>query len=211
MQCEAPEFVMLDSSAIENLELFVDSQGKASGSLLASIDHCNTPFGKRLLKKWISKPLARLADIKERQDAVEDLLTTSAAAAGRARQRLTRVGDLERQIVRLLSSSLKGAHGGRDAEHVILYEDVTKKRVSALCKALEGLHSVNEAIHHFHVSSANIRSSLLKKIVAPDSQFPGMTAILNAMKASANWEEAKKTGHITPAPVMTLFPFRDTI
>jgi hypothetical protein len=40
--------------------------------LLKLMDHCSTPFGKRLFKRWLAMPLKRIHDIEERQNAVED-------------------------------------------------------------------------------------------------------------------------------------------
>lgn len=48
----------------------------------------------------------------------------------------TGVGDVERSVTRLCSGA---AGAGRDAAHVILYEDVGKRKVKALKAALDGL------------------------------------------------------------------------
>lgn len=160
-----------------------------------------TPFGKRLLKKWISKPLIKIQEIQERQDAIQDLLTTAACAAGSMRNALATVGDLERALSRLHSSSLKGAHAGRDADHVILYEDATKRKVTAFVSALTGLQSVNTAISAFGEVASSLKSSLLRDLITPGRLFPAMDAQLNDLMSAADWDEAQKTGRIVPAPV----------
>ena len=50
---------------------------------------------------------------------------------------LAGVGDLERSIARLQSAGT-----GRDADHVILYEDAAKRRVAVLVSVLRGLQSL---------------------------------------------------------------------
>lgn len=115
----------LDSSALENLELFCNSEGKSQGSLFGFLDHCVTPFGKRLLKSWISHPLSNTAEIIKRQNAVHDLRTIAVDVTGRFRKRIASIGDLERLLNRLQRS----AKEARFANHVVLYEDTTKKRV----------------------------------------------------------------------------------
>ena len=43
-------------------------------SLIELIDNTSTPFGRRLLRKWLSAPLTDINLIKARQEAVNDLL-----------------------------------------------------------------------------------------------------------------------------------------
>jgi DNA mismatch repair protein MSH6 len=45
---------------------------QTEGTLLKLMDHCSTPFGKRLFKRWLAMPLKRIHEIEERQNAVED-------------------------------------------------------------------------------------------------------------------------------------------
>lgn len=69
---DSPNLV-LDSKTIKNLEIFENTvDGKTEGTLLKLMDHCSTPFGKRLFKRWLAMPLKRIHEIEERQNAVED-------------------------------------------------------------------------------------------------------------------------------------------
>jgi hypothetical protein len=61
----------LDGAALEGLEVLENALGGTAGSLLALLDHCATPFGRRRLRRWLTRPLLRAADITRRQDAVE--------------------------------------------------------------------------------------------------------------------------------------------
>lgn len=38
------------------------------------VDHCKTPFGKRMLRRWLLSPLMNIRKINDRLDAVEDLI-----------------------------------------------------------------------------------------------------------------------------------------
>jgi DNA mismatch repair ATPase MutS len=42
-------------------------------TLLSTLDHCVTPFGRRLLREWLARPLLLKESIKQRQMAVKDL------------------------------------------------------------------------------------------------------------------------------------------
>ncbi|ONM54914.1 mismatch binding protein Mus3 [Zea mays] len=63
--------MILDTAALENLELLENTRtGGLSGTLYAQLNHCVTGFGKRLLKRWIAKPLYDRREILRRQSAV---------------------------------------------------------------------------------------------------------------------------------------------
>ena len=66
--------MVLDSQALEHLEIVESGKGDVEGSLLQYIDHCKTPFGKRQIKRWLMAPLCDTSRINMRLDAVEDLM-----------------------------------------------------------------------------------------------------------------------------------------
>ena len=55
--------------------------GKRDGSLLSVIDRTVTAMGSRLLAEWIASPLANIAEINGRLDAVEELTRDDVATA----------------------------------------------------------------------------------------------------------------------------------
>jgi DNA mismatch repair ATPase MutS len=61
----------LNGAALEGLEILENALGGTQGSLLGLLDHCCTPFGRRRLRRWLTRPLFRKRDIERRQDAVE--------------------------------------------------------------------------------------------------------------------------------------------
>lgn len=67
-----------------------------------------------------------------RQKAVQDLTGIALECAGNSSKVLSGIGDLERALARLHTSTLGGTSGGRDADHVILYEDSAKRKVRTI-------------------------------------------------------------------------------
>jgi DNA mismatch repair protein MSH6 len=192
-----PAFMSLDGPALENLEIMENSEGGVAGTLLAALDHCATPFGRRRLRGWLCRPLCRVADIEARQDAIADLMGPGEEAAGNARRALAGVADLERALARLGAAGA-GVGSLRDAPRVVLYEDVSKKRVHAFLGALKALERVRKAAAAF--SGAAITSPLLKGLVTPgEGRFPDMEAALAEMRDAADWEDAEATGRVVPA------------
>ena len=93
--CES-EHLLLDESTRRNLELTATlSEGKRRGSLLGLMDRTVTAMGGRKLKQWINYPLMDLKKIRDRQDAIEELLQAPGSRA-ELQTLLSGVYDLER-------------------------------------------------------------------------------------------------------------------
>lgn len=202
-----PSFMLLDGPALENLEILENAEGGIAGTLMAALDHCTTPFGRRRLRQWLCRPLCRAEDIVRRQDAVADLMGPVEEASGRARKILAGVSDLERALARLGASGA-GVGSLRDAPRVILYENVSKKRVQAFVNTLRALERVQEAISVFSSSSVpqeDIKSTLLKDLVTPvhdGGSFPDLASALSEMQSAADWDEAESSGRVVPVAGM---------
>jgi len=71
-------FMVLDDSTRRNLELTATLQdGKKRGSLLGVLDRTVTAMGGRMLRHWIHYPLIDHEQIKQRQEAVAELVEES--------------------------------------------------------------------------------------------------------------------------------------
>lgn len=90
------EFLVLDETTRRNLELTATlSEGKRRGSLLGLLDRTATAMGGRKLRQWINYPLVLVEKIKERQDAISELVSDPGLRGG-IREALEGVYDLER-------------------------------------------------------------------------------------------------------------------
>ncbi len=93
---QVSQFMVLDAVAIRNLELVKNIRdGREKDSLLDIIDLTVTSPGARQLRSWLLEPLLDVAEIKKRQDAVEDLFHHTVERQ-EIRKSLKQVGDLER-------------------------------------------------------------------------------------------------------------------
>ncbi len=94
--------MLLDSYTRRNLELLRNSRtGRIEGSLLAILDRTCTPMGGRLLRRWIGQPLLDLNEIDARLNAVE-MFVQRDSLRDQTRSALKRIGDLERQVGRVV-------------------------------------------------------------------------------------------------------------
>ncbi len=92
--------LVLDAATQGHLELVRSVDGGERGSLLGQIDATRTAPGARLLRRRLLAPLARVADIRRRHDAVE-LFARHPGLRRELREQLSEVGDIERLAIKL--------------------------------------------------------------------------------------------------------------
>jgi len=92
--------LVLDEATQTHLELVRSVDGTERGSLLAEIDATMTAPGARALRRRLLAPLAAVAQIRRRLDAVE-LFVVHPAMRREVRQGLSDVGDVERLAMKL--------------------------------------------------------------------------------------------------------------
>ncbi|KAF9275695.1 Mismatch repair protein msh3 [Mortierella alpina] len=96
--------MLLNGNTISNLEIFRNqTDWTAQGSLFAILDHTATGFGRRLLKKWVGKPLVDRRALQERVDAVEEILALAGKNVYLEKTRgiLKGLMDLEKGVCRI--------------------------------------------------------------------------------------------------------------
>lgn len=91
-------YVLLDESTIRNLELFASQHtGLEQGSFVQAIDMTVTSMGGRLLREWVSRPLAEAAAIEARLSAV-DSFYNDGVLRDTVREHLSSMCDVERLV-----------------------------------------------------------------------------------------------------------------
>jgi DNA mismatch repair protein MSH6 len=65
--------LILDGQTLINLEIFENSDGGKQGTLWELLDKGVTPFGKRMMRKWVARPTRNVAELESRLDAIEEL------------------------------------------------------------------------------------------------------------------------------------------
>ena len=100
------DFLTLDYTTLRHLEILEPLQHDAprNASLYGAVNRTVTPMGARLLRNWLSQPLAAVEPIRRRQEAVQTFIENS-ASLDRFRAQLSQVRDLERTLGRLSSGS----------------------------------------------------------------------------------------------------------
>jgi DNA mismatch repair protein MutS len=100
------DFLALDYTTLRHLEILEPQHHDAprNASLYGALNKTVTPMGARLLRNWLSQPLAKVEPIQRRQEAVETFVNNSFGLDA-FRQQLAQVRDLERTLGCLSSGS----------------------------------------------------------------------------------------------------------
>ncbi len=135
------DYMWLDRFTIQNLELVTElhSEGR---SLVDVLDHCSTPMGTRMMRKWILLPLLSESMINSRLNIVEYLLSHKELCI-QISSFLKQIGDLER----LISKSAMGKIQPRETLHIK--------------KALLSSHNVQLLLHETQVEDLITMSELI--------------------------------------------------
>ena len=100
LRVELPhDCVQLDAATRRNLELETSLAGHPQHTLLALLDHCATPMGSRLLRRWLLRPLRQHQQLKQRQTAITALLQDGEIE--NLHVLLRQIGDMERILTRI--------------------------------------------------------------------------------------------------------------
>ncbi len=100
------DYLTLDYTTLRHLEILEPQHHDAprNACLYGALNRTATPMGARLLRQWLSQPLAAVESIRHRQEAVQQFIENTFGLDS-FRQQLANVRDLERTIGRLSSGS----------------------------------------------------------------------------------------------------------
>lgn len=136
----------LDKATIKNLELTETLfEKKIQGSLLGVLDRTQTAMGSRKMKQWLREPLNRLAEIKQRLDAVE-LLTDEILLRNNLKEHLKKIYDLERLAGRIACGNANGKDLIALKNSIFVLPDIKGELASCGDPLLERLEASMDAL-----------------------------------------------------------------
>ncbi len=168
---QVADYLFLDRTTCDHLELVATGDGERKGSLLGLLDETATAMGSRTLAHWILYPLTDLEAIRRRHDAVEELF--EADPFGPIGEPLSAMGDLER---------LGGRVGSMRA---------TPRDCLGLAQALADVARLAEQLRPR-------RSPLLAEIRERLDPLPELAAAVAATVAAEPAAHPRETGVIRP-------------
>ena len=203
---QLPSHMILDSFTIRNLEIFNNSLGGTEGTLNEVLDFCSTPFGRRLLHKWICAPLCAIDEIETRQKAVADLSNVSIRYEMEETIKLMKkLPDLERLLSKIHSQgSAKRAKSHPDSRAILFESDVySKRKIVDFLSVLDGFKQSMKIVESFQKHIQLFKSSLLSKclsFVSNGGRFPDLRGKLKYFDDAFDHKTAKQEGKVVPQP-----------
>ncbi|KAL1923036.1 uncharacterized protein VTP21DRAFT_9412 [Calcarisporiella thermophila] len=168
--------LILDGQTLANLEVLENNfDGGTEGTLFRLLDHCITPFGKRLFKRWLCHPLRSVSAINNRLDAIEEL-NSCPELQDAFNARFSRLPDLERLISRIHAGSIK---------------------IKDFLNVLGGFERIMKTMIDFEAYSCTFTSHLLQALFY---SFPDLQEQLQFFETAFDHEIAAKEGNIIPRP-----------
>ncbi len=135
-------YLVIDLTSLRSLEVLRTIRGHAiDGSLVSSLDATQTPMGSRLLRNWLCYPLRDIHAIRQRQDAIAQLMEAD-QLLGEMRTLLADCSDVERITARLCCRR------------------ATPRDLLALGRSLEMLTRVGAMLHNFDEEATHWRTLL---------------------------------------------------
>jgi len=144
--------VVMDAATRRNLEIDTNLQGTESNTLYSVLENTSTVMGKRLLRRWLNRPLRNLDVLQQRQEAVAQLHTQYRFEP--LREILKNVCDLERILARVALRSAR------------------PRDISRLASSLAHLPALQSELKNFD-------STLIKKLSTQINTFPELVQLLN--------------------------------
>ena len=145
-----------DGITIRNLDLVSRPGDETEGTLLARLDLCLTPMGKRTLRHWVVAPLLQPSSIRARQVAIKELMELP--ESGDIRTQIKKIPDLERLISKIHTvGDLKRNSSHPDSRAVMFEGNIySKRKIMDLLTCLDGFKQSMEIITLFQVNYKNI-------------------------------------------------------
>jgi DNA mismatch repair protein MutS len=202
------DFLALDYTTLRHLEILepLHHDAPRNSSLYGALNRTVTPMGARLLRQWLSQPLARVEPIRARQIAVQTFVENSLGLDS-FRQQLANVRDLERTIGRLSS----GSGNARD----LVALRVALEQIPNLKRILETLSRDGNLISELNskISESPELVDLISRAIVDEPPLPikeggmirdgfdsGLDELRNAQRGGKDWlaklqqDEIERTG-----------------
>ena len=191
------EYMVLDSQALQHLEVVETASGKVEGSLFHYVDSCKTPFGKRQLKRWLLSPLMNIQKINARLDAVEDLIDHQ-YETDVFRSKISKLPDLEKLLAKLYTYSIK------HKVKAIYFENVSLNKLKEFRQVTKTLKGLSELISSLQNKKENFKSTRLQLLLTDDSDgglYPSdIVQVIKDFEKMIVWKKTQGGDEEIPEP-----------
>ena len=202
-------FMRMDAAALSGLEILENTEGGKLGTLLELVSRAASAPGMRVLRMQCCRPSCDTSVIRSKQNAIDALRSNDAVDTfQKVRALLKASPDYERCVARCVGSG----DSNRNADRVVLYEDMRKAKLNDFLAALESVRAVRDVAEEIASNTRALeKSSLLRALVtgetnADDDDYCGdlffpkdaISKGLRDFETAFDWVKAKECGRIEP-------------
>ena len=181
--------MVMDSTVLSQLEILKDSEQSDKGSLFKFIDRTSTPFGSRLLQRWVCAPLANPESINERLDSVEWLVARQSIRK-KFEEKLKQLPDLERRLQRICAMALQ------QQRNAVYFGEVENKRIGVFLSFLASIEAAISSLEWLsNELNGDAKQVLLQELTSHAGTADEIKLLCQNLKGMI---ESKKDGSFGP-------------
>jgi len=167
------DFLALDYTTLRHLEILEPQHRDAprNSCLYGALNKTATPMGARLLRNWLSQPLATVEPIRQRQETVATFIENT-PNLDTFRAQLTNVRDLERTLGRLSTGS------GNARDLVVLRQALEQIPALRQTLAAVGPSCRSAMLGQTEAAEQQLRPTLLTNLTAQLSESPDLVELI---------------------------------
>ena len=132
--------VVLDATTRKNLEIDTNMNGGEENTLFSILDRSMTAMGRRLLRRWLHRPLTEKTTIRHRQQAIKSVLTDYNFE--NIRECLQPIGDMERILTRVALRSAKPRDLSRLGTSLTALPELRNHMLNLSSQRIQELHNL---------------------------------------------------------------------
>uniref|UniRef100_A0A8R1HHV5 MUTSd domain-containing protein n=1 Tax=Caenorhabditis japonica TaxID=281687 RepID=A0A8R1HHV5_CAEJA len=139
--------LILDGTALENLNIVPNGRDSHSTSLFHVINKCSTPFGRRLLRAWLLQPTCDPAKLRLRQEAIKWMTSPDATSfVTSSSATLKKIPDLDRLLQKIHTIGLKYRAEKHPDSRAIMFDSMktNQKKIAELLATIDGFKLCNK-------------------------------------------------------------------
>ncbi len=196
--------VTLDAATLVNLEILANNaDGSTRGSLLGAVDRTVSPGGRRLLREWVTKPLAAPGDVLYRAAAVQALMQLPGSVVGQVRRSLGDMPDIAKVCARIRRNGSRALASDHPDARAVLYEGPTyaKRKLKDLQTMLKAMDLAQDIKDALSLHGSTIKGSHLLARVA-NTALPAVGPLVTHFRTVCDVDTAAASGEVKPKPGM---------
>uniref|UniRef100_A0A1I7TKI1 DNA_MISMATCH_REPAIR_2 domain-containing protein n=1 Tax=Caenorhabditis tropicalis TaxID=1561998 RepID=A0A1I7TKI1_9PELO len=194
--------LILDGTALENLNIVPNGRDSHSTSLYYVINKCSTPFGRRLLRSWLLQPTCDPKTIRLRQEAIKWMTSAdSTSFTTIATSTLKKIPDLDRLLQKIHTIGLKYRSEKHPDSRAIFFDTLktNQKKIGELLAAIDGFKLCNTIRKEYiKVQNEGEGCELLDELLGNEQQMEEIDENIYYFERMFDRTTALKDGKIVP-------------